>query len=1256
MTLPRALPATLALLAVLLLPGVGRAGFDADLDGVPDEADAYPCDPSAAAAAYAPAQGTHGMLLFEDEWPSSGDGDYNDAALTYNYVFRLDPSGAALSVRATFNALALGGVFDNGLGLHLPVAASAVASVTRTLGAGAPAALTPYAGDAELTVAVSPNLRELFDGQAGQINSVASKPGKQGHTLVVEVVFSAPQVMAFAEAPFDPFLFRAADPSHEIHGTGFAGSSLMRSGLFGTVDDGSTAARHFVDKAGLPFVLDLPNPGRWPLEGVDVSALWPDITTFASSGGAAAKDFYVSQVVGSASYTAVTGVTAQAAFVGADHFPATTGCIDAWGQAVTFGGSRNAYAYDSTVAENGDLVVVGYVRGAYPGQTSAGGLDLTVARYDAQTGAELWLVQLGGAGDETARGVTVDSSGNVYVVGETTSSFSGQSNAGQGDAFVAKLDGAGVLQWVTFIGGAGNDAAYDVAISPQQEVLVVGGTTSSSLSGAPVSGSRSSFFARLDAQGGLQVVMPFQPDAGGTNQDSYATALAAHPTQGLVYVGGAARRYSQSGAAVESQYLVAMDLDGGLTWTQHVGGYGYNAGGADQRYAYAASVSLDATRGLVYLAGHWYAGSAVTRWDTWTRASGDSSADATLTAFGATDGVILWSQSVASVDGQDDLAEAVLVDPATGQVYLTGRTSGAVAGQLSKGGDDYFLAAYGPGGAQQYLVQDGTAAQDLGTLANVHGGVLYLISNTTGALGGPDDGQWDVALHQVDAADGALQATLQASKMSWSTGPWGGCSATCGTGVQTRSVWCVRADGVTVADASCVDVRPASSQACAAAVSCSYAWTPTAWSSCSTTCGGGVQSRNVTCVRSDGVTVADTFCAGAAPASNQACTDVSSCSYAWYTSAYSACSGLCDVGTQSRTVYCKRSDGAQVADAFCGGAAPASSQSCALSACSYDWSIGSWSGCSVACGSGTQSRNVACIRAQDGAQVADTYCAGVKPATSQACTVSNCSGLSCKDLKAQGVTTNGVYTISPAGSGFSGYCEMGVDGGGWTLVMNLNTQDGNISRFLHNIWTDPTYNSIGNRWYDFKSQAAKDLTGTELLLIVRLATTTDGGNILGWRSWRLAGPRTFQSFFSGSIGQSSENTAGGCNSGYSGAGRKQTSGVLSTGACASYSGHLDTFTCRATEVYTNSYYSPCGSNQEAFRMSSYYRWANNSNVGLGLQMDNDPVAYDMEAGNHMDWESNQNPQRHGTPAAIGTDFYTPNNAQGQAWRFEWYVR
>ena len=54
--------------------------------------------------------------------------------------------------------------------------------------------------------------------------------------------------------------------------------------------------------------------------------------------------------------------------------------------------------------------------------------------------------------------------------------------------------------------------------------------------------------------------------------------------------------------------------------------------------------------------------------------------------------------------------------------------------------------------------------------------------------------------------------------------------------------------------------------------------------------------------------------------------------YAWTTSSWGSCQAYpyCEpVGTQSRAVSCRRSDGMTVADSFCTGTKPATSQSCA---------------------------------------------------------------------------------------------------------------------------------------------------------------------------------------------------------------------------------------------------------------------------------------------------------------------------------------
>lgn len=110
-----------------------QALLDNDGDGVPNRADALPCDPRSAALAYAPGESERGLLLFEDMWPAAGDLDFNDLALSYHYEARVDASGAVSSLRVTYDVLAIGGILDNGLGLHLPLARDAVARVTRTI-------------------------------------------------------------------------------------------------------------------------------------------------------------------------------------------------------------------------------------------------------------------------------------------------------------------------------------------------------------------------------------------------------------------------------------------------------------------------------------------------------------------------------------------------------------------------------------------------------------------------------------------------------------------------------------------------------------------------------------------------------------------------------------------------------------------------------------------------------------------------------------------------------------------------------------------------------------------------------------------------------------------------------------------------------------------------------------------------------------------------------------------------------------------
>lgn len=286
-------------LAALALPAAlasSALAQDSDGDGVNDGLDARPCDPTTAGVAYAPAERTHGLLQFEDEWPAASDLDFNDVVVAYHYAIRTNAAGAAVSMQVDLHVLALGGTYSHGLGLHLPVPASRVASVTRTVAGGATTDLTARGADAEFTVDVQANLRSLFGDRADQINSVAVDPVHTSPAIRLDITFTTPTPLDAAAAPYDLFIYRVDAPGHEIHRPAFAGTAAMDTGLFGTGRDASTPARSFVDDTGLPYALSLPEVAPYAQESVPVSGLFPNITQFAASGGQTHGDFYRSSV------------------------------------------------------------------------------------------------------------------------------------------------------------------------------------------------------------------------------------------------------------------------------------------------------------------------------------------------------------------------------------------------------------------------------------------------------------------------------------------------------------------------------------------------------------------------------------------------------------------------------------------------------------------------------------------------------------------------------------------------------------------------------------------------------------------------------------------------------------------------------------------------------------------------------------------------------------------------------------------------
>ena len=79
------------------------------------------------------------------------------------------------------------------------------------------------------------------------------------------------------------------------------------------------------------------------------------------------------------------------------------------------------------------------------GNTSAGSSDLFVVKYNS-SGTKQWTKQLGTSSNDYAFGVATDSSGNIYVTGQTRGGLDNNISAGGSDLFVVKYNSSGTKQ------------------------------------------------------------------------------------------------------------------------------------------------------------------------------------------------------------------------------------------------------------------------------------------------------------------------------------------------------------------------------------------------------------------------------------------------------------------------------------------------------------------------------------------------------------------------------------------------------------------------------------------------------------------------------------------------------------------------------------------------------------------------------------------------------------------------------------------
>lgn len=190
--------------------------------------------------------------------------------------------------------------------------------------------------------------------------------------------------------------------------------------------------------------------------------------------------------------------------------------------------------YRIAVDSHGAVYVTGRTRSNdFPLQNSyrgnlSGEEDAFVSKLNAAGTALVYSTYIGGTSCDYGKGIHVDSEGRAYLTGITYSNdFPTQNalfekNAGNSDAFIAKLDASGKnLIYSTFLGGSSDESGQSVTADQSGAVFVTGWTQSHDF---PVqdalighlSGKRDAFVTKIDPFGSALL---FSTYLGGDSLD-----------------------------------------------------------------------------------------------------------------------------------------------------------------------------------------------------------------------------------------------------------------------------------------------------------------------------------------------------------------------------------------------------------------------------------------------------------------------------------------------------------------------------------------------------------------------------------------------------------------------------------------------------------------------------------------------------------------------------------------------------------------
>jgi hypothetical protein len=339
-----------------------------------------------------------------------------------------------------------------------------------------------------------------------------------------------------------------------------------------------------------------------------------------------------------------------------------------------------------------------------------------------------WGTYYGDIGQDIGFDIKCDSSGNIYIVGETGSSIAIATNGvyqdtlgGVLDAFVAKFNSNGVRLWCSYYGGNDWDYGKNIVLDNNGNILIDGWTLSTnaiaSIGAHQTIFGGGAYFDAFVVKFNNNGVRQWGTYYGGSDEE-FVDGIASD-SNGNIFITGftlsinsiatlGAHQFTYSGGSYGDAFVVKFDSNGVRQWGTYYGG----------NYAdYGTGIVCD-VNGNLFVSGYTGSSNAISTSGVHQNVFGGGSYDAFIVKFD-NNGVRLWGTYYGGIE--DELDFKIALDHG-GNFFITGytfspnaiSTIGSYQYLLGGGLSDACVVKFNNSGVRQWGTYFGGSKNDLG--------------------------------------------------------------------------------------------------------------------------------------------------------------------------------------------------------------------------------------------------------------------------------------------------------------------------------------------------------------------------------------------------------------------------------------------------------------------------------------------------------------------------------------------------------------